>query len=110
MDKIEKQIVDSIDNFSDDILDFTCRLVAEPSTLGNEASALEVMERELKKLQQKVKERGYTIVPFRLYVDDRGFAKLDISLVSGKKSYDKRESIKQKDSKRDLDRLKKLNN
>ena len=50
MNKIEKQIVDSIDNFSDDILDFTSRLVVEPSTLGNEASALEVMEAELKKL------------------------------------------------------------
>jgi len=50
MNEIEKQIVDSIDNFSDDILDFTSRLVVEPSTLGNEASALEVMEAELKKL------------------------------------------------------------
>lgn len=50
MNKLEKQIIDSIDNFSDDILDFTCRLVAEPSTLGNEASAIKVMESELKKL------------------------------------------------------------
>lgn len=50
MNDIEKQIVDSIDNLSNDILDFTCRLVAEPSTLGNEASAMEVMEGELKKL------------------------------------------------------------
>ena len=50
MDKIEKQIVGSIDNFSDDILDFSSRLVAEASTLGNEASAMEVMEAELKKL------------------------------------------------------------
>jgi len=50
MDKIEKQIVDSVDHLSDDILDFTSRLVAEPSTLGNEASALQVMEAELKKL------------------------------------------------------------
>ena len=50
MNKIEKQIIDSIDHFADDILDFTSRLVAEPSTLGNEASAMEVMEAELKKL------------------------------------------------------------
>ena len=50
MNKIEKQVIDNIDNFSDDILDFTCRLVAEPSTLGNEASAMAVMEAELKKL------------------------------------------------------------
>ena len=50
MDEIEKQIVAGIDNLSDDILDFTCRLVAEPSILGNEASAMKVMEAELKKL------------------------------------------------------------
>ncbi len=50
MNKIEKQIIDSIDHCADDILDFTCRLVAEPSILENEASALEVMEAELKKL------------------------------------------------------------
>jgi len=50
MGKVEKQILNSIDNLSDDILDFTRRLVAEPSTLGNEAPAMEVMEAELKKL------------------------------------------------------------
>jgi len=50
MGKIEKQILNFVDNLSDDILDFTCRLVAEPSTLGNEASAMKVMEAELKKL------------------------------------------------------------
>jgi acetylornithine deacetylase len=50
MNKIEKQIIDGIDHFADDILDFTCRLVAEPSTLEKEASVLEVMEAELNKL------------------------------------------------------------
>lgn len=50
MNNPEKQIVDTIDALSDDILDFTCRLVAEPSTLGNEASAMKVMEAELEKL------------------------------------------------------------
>jgi len=50
MDKIEKQLVDSVDNLADDILDFTSRLVAEPSILGKEAPALQVMEAELKKL------------------------------------------------------------
>jgi acetylornithine deacetylase len=50
MNNVEKQIVDKIDALSDDILDFTCRLVAQPSTLGNEASAMQVMEAELKKL------------------------------------------------------------
>jgi len=47
MNTIEKKIIGSIDNFTDDILDFTRRLVAEPSILGDEASAMEVMEAEL---------------------------------------------------------------
>jgi len=50
MNKIERRIVDGIDTLSDDIIDFTSRLVAEPSTLGNEVSVMEVMEAELKKL------------------------------------------------------------
>jgi acetylornithine deacetylase len=50
MNRAEQQITDNIDHLADDILDFTCRLVAEPSTLGNEASAMEVMEAELNKL------------------------------------------------------------
>ena len=61
-------------------------------------------KRELKKLQRKVKEKGNTIVPVRLYLSERGFAKLEIGLATGKKLHDKRESIKQKDIKRDLDR------
>lgn len=63
---------------------------------------------ELKKLERKVTEKGLTIVPFKLYFTDRGFAKLEIALAQGKKEFDKRESIKEKDSKRDLDRLKKI--
>ena len=61
-------------------------------------------KQELKRLQKRVKERGFTIVPVRLYVNERGFAKLEIALAQGKKSFDKRDSIKQKDQKRDLDR------
>lgn len=63
---------------------------------------------ELRKLEKKVKEKGFTIVPYRLYLTERGFAKLEIALAQGKKSYDKRESIKQKDLKRDMDRIKKM--
>ncbi|MBK7406814.1 MAG: SsrA-binding protein SmpB [Saprospirales bacterium] len=63
---------------------------------------------ELRKLERKVKEKGLTIVPYRLYITERGFAKLEIALVQGKKSYDKRESLKEKDSKRDLDRMRKI--
>lgn len=62
---------------------------------------------ELRKLEKRVKERGFTIVPYRLYVNERGIAKLEIALASGKKTYDKRESIKRKDQKRDLERIKK---
>ena len=63
---------------------------------------------ELRKLDRRVKEKGLTIVPYRLYFTERGFAKLEIALAQGKKSYDKRESIKEKDHKRDLDRMKKI--
>ncbi|MBR9921877.1 MAG: SsrA-binding protein SmpB [Bacteroidetes bacterium] len=62
---------------------------------------------ELKKLERKVKEKGFTIVPYRLYLSDRGFAKLEIALAQGKKSFDKRDSIKEKDQKRDLARQRK---
>lgn len=63
---------------------------------------------ELHKLEKKVKERGLTIVPVRLYVTQRGLAKMEIALAQGKKSYDKRESIKSKDQARDLARIKKI--
>ncbi len=59
---------------------------------------------ELRKLEKKVKERGYSIIPYRLYIGERGLAKLEIALARGKKSYDKRESIKEKDQKRDMAR------
>lgn len=64
-------------------------------------------KRELTKWKKKVKEKGFTIVPYRLYVNERGFAKLEIVLAQGKKVHDKRESIKRKDNKRALDRAKK---
>lgn len=60
--------------------------------------------RELKKLQTKVQEKGLTIIPTFMFINDRGLAKLEIALAKGKHLYDKRESIKQKDVKRDLDR------
>ncbi len=59
---------------------------------------------ELRKLERRVKERGLTIVPHRLYLSERGFAKLEIALAQGKKTHDKRETIKAKDQKRELDR------
>jgi SsrA-binding protein len=64
--------------------------------------------RELKKLERRVKEKGMTIVPYRLYLSERGIAKLEIALSQGKKSYDKRQTIKERDSKREMSRMKKI--
>ncbi|MCQ2230049.1 MAG: SsrA-binding protein [Bacteroidales bacterium] len=66
-----------------------------------------LQKKELVKLERKVKENGLTIVPLRLFINDRGLAKLEIYLARGKREYDKRETLKEKDSKRDLDRVKK---
>jgi len=62
-------------------------------------------KRELQKLERKLKESGLTIVPTRLFLNNRGLAKLEIALARGKKVYDKRETLKQKDSKREMDRM-----
>ncbi len=62
-------------------------------------------KQELKKLKRKLDEKGFTIVPLSIYVNDRGLAKVKISLAKGKKAYDKRASIREKDQKRDLERL-----
>lgn len=64
-------------------------------------------KRELKKLEKEVKTSGLTIIPLKLFLNDRGLAKLQIALAKGKKFYDKRETIKDRDNKRDLDRIKK---
>ena len=62
---------------------------------------------EIKKWARKLKEKGFTIIPYRMYINDRGFCKLKIALARGKKSYDKRETMKESDNKRELDRVKK---
>ena len=64
-------------------------------------------KKELKKLEKEVKNSGLTIIPLKLFINDKGFAKLRISLAKGKKLFDKRETIKDRDNKRDLDRVKK---
>ena len=61
-------------------------------------------KRELSKLDAKLKDKGLTVIPVRLFVSDRGFAKLEIALAKGKKLYDKREGIKERDVQRELDR------
>lgn len=63
---------------------------------------------ELRKWERKVKEKGFTIIPHKIYLSERGLIKLEIALGQGKKSYDKRESIKAKDNKRQMERLKKI--
>ena len=65
-------------------------------------------KRELKKLARAVKESGLTIIPVRLFVNEKGLAKLEIALAKGKKQYDKRQSLKEKEDKRDMDRMKKM--
>ena len=64
-------------------------------------------KKELKKLNKEIKKSGLTIVPLKLYINDKGFAKILIALARGKKLYDKRETIKDRDNKRNLDRIKK---
>jgi SsrA-binding protein len=61
-------------------------------------------KRELHKMQIKVKEKGFTIIPTVLFINEKGLAKLMISLARGKHHYDKRETLKQKDIKREIDR------
>lgn len=65
-------------------------------------------KKELKKLLKEVQTSGLTIVPLRLFLNEKGLAKVDIALAKGKKLYDKRETIKDRDNKRDLDRVKKI--
>ncbi|MFC2123600.1 SsrA-binding protein SmpB [Bacteroidota bacterium] len=63
-------------------------------------------KKELKKLWKKSTEKGLTIIPTRIFISEKGLAKLEIALAQGKKIYDKREDIKTKDMKRDLARMK----
>jgi SsrA-binding protein len=64
-------------------------------------------KRELKKLEKEVKNVGLTIVPLKLFLTDKGWAKLNIALCKGKKLYDKRNTLKDRDNARDLARIKK---
>ena len=61
-------------------------------------------KRELKKLEGKIKEKGYSIIPLRIFLSEKGFFKMEIGLAKGKKNYDKRETIKARESDRDVKR------
>ncbi len=63
-----------------------------------------LQKREIRKMEGKLKEKGYTIVPLRIFLNEKGMMKIEIGLGKGKKLYDKRESIKQKDVDREMKR------
>ena len=63
-----------------------------------------LQKREIKKIEGKLKEKGYTIIPLRIFFSDKNLAKIEIGLAKGKKLHDKRESIKQKDVEREMKR------
>lgn len=65
-------------------------------------------KREIEKLKKKTEIKGYTIVPIRMFIDENGRAKLDIAVAEGKKLHDKRQTLKEKDDKRAMDRVKKM--
>ena len=69
-----------------------------PNELQAQNAIVKFLERQL--------EKGYTLIPTRLFINERGLAKLEIALARGKKLHDKRDSIKERDAKRELDRLK----
>lgn len=62
-------------------------------------------KKELKKLREKGEEKGFTIVPLRIFINERGYAKVEVALAQGKKDFDKRETIKERENKRELDRV-----
>lgn len=63
-----------------------------------------LQKRELRKLESKIKERGFTLIPLRIFLSDKGLAKMEIALAKGKKTYDKRESIKRRETDREISR------
>jgi len=61
-------------------------------------------KRELKKLESRIKEKGYTVVPLRLFFNEKNLAKMEIGLAKGKKLHDKRDTIRQRDTEREMKR------
>jgi SsrA-binding protein len=73
---------------------------------GTRERKLLLKRSEIKKLEGRIEEKGLTLVPTRLFINDRGFAKLEIAVGRGKKLHDKRDSIREREAKRDLNRMK----
>lgn len=107
------QIAESFCEFSNNEL-FAINTYIEEYAFGNQFNHKSRSERklllnkkELKSLARSVESKGLTIFPLRLFTNEKGLAKLEIALCRGKKTYDKRESLKEQDTKRDLARIKK---
>jgi SsrA-binding protein len=73
---------------------------------GTRERKLLMKRSEIKKLEGKIEEKGLTLIPTRLFLNDRGLAKLEIALAKGKKLHDKRDSIREREAKRELNRMK----
>jgi len=65
-----------------------------------------LQKKEINKIAKKLDDQGISLIPIKLFVSDRGFAKIEIAVAKGKKLYDKRDDLKEKDAKRELDRMK----
>ena len=107
------QIAESFCEFSNNEL-FAINTYIEEYSHGNQFNHKSRSERklllnrkELKSLERSIDTKGLTIVPLKLFTNEKGIAKLEIGLCRGKKTYDKRESLKENDTKRDLNRIKK---
>jgi SsrA-binding protein len=107
------QIAESFCEFNNGEL-FAINTYIEEYAFGNQFNhksrserKLLLNKRELKKLERDVQTKGLTIIPLRLFTNEKGLAKLEIGLCRGKKTYDKRESLKESDTKRDIERIKK---
>jgi SsrA-binding protein len=107
-------ITESFCEFNEDNELFAINTSIEEYAFGNQFNhkarserKLLLNKKELKSLERSVETKGLTIVPLRLFTNEKGLAKLEIGLCRGKKTYDKRESLKEQDTKRDLARIKK---
>jgi len=63
-------------------------------------------KKEIKQMSKKIVEKGFTLIPLSVFISERGFAKVEIAIAKGKKIHDKRQSLKEKDNKREMDRMK----
>ena len=109
-------IAESFCEFNDSVELFIVNMTVENysfSSIFNESPKstrkLLLNKKELLKLNKSVKNSGLTIIPLKLYLSDKGLAKIEIALAKGKKLYDKRQTMIDRDNKRNLDRIKKEN-